>query len=352
MLRNDEELYPTSHIEYDYDLCFAEGFDPFAVEPGDIRLANLYDRSMDCSDSFLQIVHQRLLNPGLAFREWTDYLVAQHSDLQTYCNTSMPLTGMRTSSLVLGTMFIPAASPSAIGTWSTRVRRCSTQRPDRRYSGSCWNRSISSGPGWRSSRPSKSGRCGRRTASTRPSWGGSAPSWSQPAARGSGTGEAVGIPGPALDAEARRRHEEYKQGAGQNQAAGDANPRAHVDADPGDGAGSGRLCKAEGGRGDLAALRQRHSRPVKAENALELFGVLAGLGLTIAGSVTANPALATAGASITSGAFGDAGSTTRDVCSGRKRKRKYTAITAFKQNGLVDRAHVEKDTACATQHLN
>ncbi|KAK4239429.1 hypothetical protein C8A03DRAFT_32531 [Achaetomium macrosporum] len=84
---------------------------------GDVWLTNLYDRSMVCSDCFLNILHRRLLlNPGLADGDWTDYLIAQHSDLQTYCSTSMPLTGTTTSSLVLGTMPIPTAFPSVTGT--------------------------------------------------------------------------------------------------------------------------------------------------------------------------------------------------------------------------------------------
>jgi hypothetical protein len=118
MLRNDEDMCATGHVEYDHDLCFTEGFDPLAVEPSDMRLANLYDKSMVCSHCFLQILHQRLLNPGLANGDWTDYLVAQHSDLQTYCSTSMPLTGTRTSSLVRGTMPVPTDTtfPSVTGT--------------------------------------------------------------------------------------------------------------------------------------------------------------------------------------------------------------------------------------------
>ncbi|KAK3307736.1 uncharacterized protein B0T15DRAFT_499665 [Chaetomium strumarium] len=119
MLRNDEHMCATGHVEYDHDLCFTKDFDPFAVEPGDVRLANLYDRSMVCSECFLQILHRRLLNPGLADGDWTDYLIAQHSDLQTYCSTNMPLTATRTSTAVppvTGTATLTTSGPAAFTT--------------------------------------------------------------------------------------------------------------------------------------------------------------------------------------------------------------------------------------------
>ncbi|KAK3995246.1 hypothetical protein QBC44DRAFT_366772 [Cladorrhinum sp. PSN332] len=62
---------------------------------------------MVCSPCFLNILHQRLLSPALSESEYTDYLLKQHSDLETFCSTTMPLT-TATSSLLLGTMDLQA----------------------------------------------------------------------------------------------------------------------------------------------------------------------------------------------------------------------------------------------------
>ncbi len=34
------------HAEWDNDVCFEEGFDITAVEPGDVELSGLYDKAM------------------------------------------------------------------------------------------------------------------------------------------------------------------------------------------------------------------------------------------------------------------------------------------------------------------
>ncbi len=128
----------TGHTQWDNDICFEPGFDLTAVEPDDVRLANLYNKTMVCisrhissgiwllvltgspkvcSDCFLKIMHQRLLSPLLRKGNWTDYLVGQHSDLQTFCSTSMPLT-TSSATLFKGTVPVPTATPTASHTTS------------------------------------------------------------------------------------------------------------------------------------------------------------------------------------------------------------------------------------------
>ena len=57
----------------------------------------------------MRIFHQRLLSPLLRAGEYTEYLMHEHQDLQSYCSTSMPLS-TATSSLWLGTL--PMSTPT------------------------------------------------------------------------------------------------------------------------------------------------------------------------------------------------------------------------------------------------
>ncbi|KAK4227288.1 hypothetical protein QBC38DRAFT_526936 [Podospora fimiseda] len=102
----DPEMCDTGDPLIDNDLCQDPDFDPLVPEPTDIGLSNLYDEEMVCSFCFLKRLHQRLLSPVLAEGNQTDWLLEQHSDLQTFCSTTMPLT-TATSSLFLGTMDMP-----------------------------------------------------------------------------------------------------------------------------------------------------------------------------------------------------------------------------------------------------
>ncbi|KAL2018593.1 hypothetical protein VTK56DRAFT_563 [Thermocarpiscus australiensis] len=67
--------------------------------------------------------------------------------------------------------------------------------------------------------------------------------------------------------------------------------------------------KPSSGSFSQAALKRKHSRLVKAQRALGLFGVVAGLSLTITGGVTANPGLMATGLSIAGGGFTQAAGT-------------------------------------------
>ena len=39
-------LCETGHNTWDADICFEAGFDQMAIQPGDVRLANLYEKSL------------------------------------------------------------------------------------------------------------------------------------------------------------------------------------------------------------------------------------------------------------------------------------------------------------------
>ncbi|KAI5918691.1 hypothetical protein F4810DRAFT_704010 [Camillea tinctor] len=110
------DLCQTGNDIWDADICFEDGFDQTAIEPDDERLGSLYNKDLVCSDCFLKIFHQRLLSPVLRQGEFTDYLVGQHGDLQSFCSTSMPLT-TASSTLYHGTVPFPSATTGgAIGT--------------------------------------------------------------------------------------------------------------------------------------------------------------------------------------------------------------------------------------------
>ncbi|GJC90661.1 lysM domain-containing protein ARB_01155/01156 [Colletotrichum liriopes] len=113
----DQDLCATGDPEFDADVCFEEGFNQYAIEADDVRLSNLYEKDLDsfglltiflqlCSDCFLKIFHHRLLAPVLEKSEFTDYLVEQHGELETFCSTAMPLT-TSSQDLFLRTMPIP-----------------------------------------------------------------------------------------------------------------------------------------------------------------------------------------------------------------------------------------------------
>ncbi|GKT93655.1 hypothetical protein Ct61P_11505 [Colletotrichum tofieldiae] len=102
----DEDLCATGDPEFDADVCFEEGFNQYAIEADDVRLSNLYEKDLLCSDCFLKIFHHRLLAPVLEKSDFTDYLVEQHGELETFCSTAMPLT-TSSQDLFLRTMPIP-----------------------------------------------------------------------------------------------------------------------------------------------------------------------------------------------------------------------------------------------------
>jgi hypothetical protein len=77
----------------------------------------------------LKIFHQRLLSPALRQGEFTDYLVDQHGDLESFCGSSMPLT-MASSTLYHGTVPLPSATATGATTAPAAMTTCAGTRID------------------------------------------------------------------------------------------------------------------------------------------------------------------------------------------------------------------------------
>ncbi|KAL2754187.1 carbohydrate-binding module family 18 protein [Sodiomyces alcalophilus JCM 7366] len=125
IIQYDEDLCITGDPDFDADICFDEGFNQFAVEANDVRLTNLYEEELLCSDCFLKIFHHRLRSPVLEKSDFTDYLIEQHGELEAFCTTSMPLT-TSTQALFLRTMPIPTPTASG-GAPPAAVTTCAGQ---------------------------------------------------------------------------------------------------------------------------------------------------------------------------------------------------------------------------------
>ncbi|KAI9147048.1 LysM domain-containing protein [Paramyrothecium foliicola] len=126
VMRWDEEMCATGDPDFDADICFEEGFDMYEVLPEDRRLSNLYEKDLVCSDCFLKILNHRLSSPDLEKSNYTDYMIGEHSALEEFCSTSLPLTTANTA-LFVRTMPMPTPTTSTSGGSSPAETTCAGQ---------------------------------------------------------------------------------------------------------------------------------------------------------------------------------------------------------------------------------
>jgi hypothetical protein len=72
-------------------------------------LVLIYFAKQYCSECFLQLYRQRLLDPWLVQSNFTDYLIGQFDNLQSNCSTSLPYT-TSASTLYLATVTATATT--------------------------------------------------------------------------------------------------------------------------------------------------------------------------------------------------------------------------------------------------
>ncbi|KUL81901.1 hypothetical protein ZTR_09536 [Talaromyces verruculosus] len=92
VIRWDRDSCNTGNATYDNPACFDGNFTLSEITPAQELLSNLYNQSMLCSDCFVKMMYQRLVNPYLPDADFSDYLVQQFDDIQQVCSTSMALT--------------------------------------------------------------------------------------------------------------------------------------------------------------------------------------------------------------------------------------------------------------------
>ncbi len=111
----------SDYIRWDPTMCFPDDDDdswvaPECADPGfnldtitdDMaKMTNLYSEELFCSECFLKLYRQRLLNPWLPNSNFTDYLIEQFDTIQENCSTTLPYV---TSA---ATLFVGVATPTA-----------------------------------------------------------------------------------------------------------------------------------------------------------------------------------------------------------------------------------------------
>ncbi|KAK4187553.1 chitin binding domain and peptidoglycan binding domain-containing protein [Podospora australis] len=94
--------------------CSNPDFDPDQIDDNMAAMTNLYQPSFYCSECFLKLMRQRLLDPWLVKSNHTDYLIGEFDRVQSACSTSLPYT---TSSATL--LISPPTSTTTSSTSAT-----------------------------------------------------------------------------------------------------------------------------------------------------------------------------------------------------------------------------------------
>ncbi|KAL7621625.1 hypothetical protein AAE478_008951 [Parahypoxylon ruwenzoriense] len=84
----------SDYIRYDPGMCFAYdeipdqcndiAFNLDDITPDMSALSNIYDSSLYCSECFLELFRMRMLDPWLTNSNFTDYLIGEFADIQSY----------------------------------------------------------------------------------------------------------------------------------------------------------------------------------------------------------------------------------------------------------------------------
>lgn len=115
----------SDYIRWDPGMCFDApedqpakckdaSFDIDEISSDMSAMTNLYDASLYCSECFLAIMRQRMLDPWLVQSNFTDYLIGEFDRMQKKCSTSLPYT-TSSSTLLVATSTSTTTTPTTSG---------------------------------------------------------------------------------------------------------------------------------------------------------------------------------------------------------------------------------------------
>ncbi|KAH8665152.1 hypothetical protein BGZ60DRAFT_470790 [Tricladium varicosporioides] len=98
--------------------CNDPNFDISDISDEMSSLTNLYDKTLYCSECYLKLLRQRMLDPWLAKSNFTNYLITQFDKLQKNCSTTLPYT-TSASTLYIGTPTVTTLSATTTSVSTT-----------------------------------------------------------------------------------------------------------------------------------------------------------------------------------------------------------------------------------------
>ncbi|KAL2830491.1 hypothetical protein BDW59DRAFT_177835 [Aspergillus cavernicola] len=134
-----QEWQGSDYIRYSELACYNEDenemppecndpwFSTAFITPEMKDVTRLYDRSLLCSECFVQIWRRRLMSSSLPKDEFTDYLLNQYESIQSFCSVSLPVSTYSSELYIRPTVATSTTPSTTVSTAPATTDTCDGQ---------------------------------------------------------------------------------------------------------------------------------------------------------------------------------------------------------------------------------